>query len=42
MGRLHEMLIEDEIVLCGVILLVGIVIGAAARIVLAIRERRTV
>jgi hypothetical protein len=35
MPDLHEMLIEDEILLCGLVLLVGIVIGAVARCVVA-------
>jgi hypothetical protein len=40
MDALHEMLVEDEIVFCGLTLLVGIVIGAVARLVLSLWERR--
>jgi hypothetical protein len=40
MDALHEMLVEDEIVFCGVMLLLGIVTGAAARFVASLRERR--
>jgi hypothetical protein len=42
MGGLHEMLIEDEIVLCGLVLLLGVVTGVVARWVAALRERRAV
>src|SRR5262249_34183021 len=41
MDRLHEMLPEDEILLCGLTLLVGAVLGAAARFLAALRERRS-
>jgi hypothetical protein len=41
MDALHEMLIEDEIVFCGVMLLFGIVIGAAAGCIANLRTRRT-
>jgi hypothetical protein len=41
MERLHEMLLEDEILMCGLVLLVGIVVGAAARWLAALRERRS-
>jgi hypothetical protein len=41
MDPLHYMLPEDEIFLCGMILLYGVIIGAAARLVIAWRERRT-
>ena len=41
MGGLHEMLVEDEIVFCGLMLLLGIVTGAAARCIAAWRGRRT-
>ena len=41
MERLHEMLPEDEILLCGLTLLVGVVLGAAARLLAALRERRS-
>lgn len=40
MGELHEMLPEDEILLCGTVLLFGLVCGALARLVVAVRERR--
>jgi hypothetical protein len=40
MDALHVMLPEDEIFLCGVVLLYGFVIGAAARLVAAWRARR--
>jgi hypothetical protein len=40
MDRLHEMLPEDEILMCGLVLLVGVVIGSAARWLAALRERR--
>lgn len=40
MGGLHEMLVEDEIVFCGLLLLLGIVTGAAVRCVAALHGRR--
>jgi hypothetical protein len=40
MDRLHEMLIEDEIVFCGLVLLVGLAAGALARCIAAYRRRR--
>jgi hypothetical protein len=40
MDRLHDMLLEDEILFCGLTLLMGLVTGAVARLVLGIRERR--
>jgi hypothetical protein len=40
METLHEMLVEDEIVFCGLTLVLGIVIGAVARCVAALRGRR--
>ncbi len=40
MDHLHEMLVEDEILLCGLMLLLGIVTGAVARGVAALRGRR--
>jgi hypothetical protein len=40
MDALHEMLIEDEIVFCGLTLLFGIVIGAATRLLFRLGERR--
>jgi hypothetical protein len=40
MDRLHDMLLEDEILFCGLVLLLGVVTGAAARWLAALRERR--
>lgn len=40
MDNFHYMLPEDEIILCGAVLLVGIVLGALARLVLSWRGRR--
>jgi hypothetical protein len=40
MDRLHEMLVEDEIVFCGLMLLFGLVIGAVVRGIVALRGRR--
>lgn len=40
MNTLHEMLLEDEILLCGLTLLIGIVMGAGARWLTVLRERR--
>jgi hypothetical protein len=34
------MVLEDEILLCGLVLLAGILAGAIARLVFALRERR--
>lgn len=42
METFHQMLPEDEILLCGVVLLCGIVAGALARLAAAWRERRAV
>ncbi|GEM_PF-3593629 len=42
MGTLHQMLPEDEVLLCGVVLLLGMLAGALARLAAAWRERRTV
>jgi hypothetical protein len=39
MDSLHEMLVEDEIVFCGLVLLVGVVVGAVARFIAAVRQR---
>jgi hypothetical protein len=36
----HLMLPEDEIFLCGVVLLYGFILGAAARLIAAWRGRR--
>ena len=41
MDPLHVMLPEDEVFLCGMVLLYGFVIGVAARLVAAWRARRT-
>jgi len=40
MNHLHEMLIEDEIIMCGVVTISGIVAGVISRVVYAIRQRR--
>jgi len=40
MYRLHEMLIEDEILFCGLMLLCGVLTGVAARGLAALRKRR--
>jgi hypothetical protein len=40
MEALHEMLVEDEIVFCGLTLLCGVVFGAVARLIVSLRERR--
>ena len=41
MEPLHQMLPEDEILLCGAVLLLGLVLGAVTRLVVAlVRERR--
>jgi len=40
MDRLHQMLPEDEILMCGLVLLLGIAVGAATRWLAALRERR--
>jgi len=42
MESFHQMLPEDEILLCGVVLLLGILAGAVTRLAAAWRERRTV
>jgi hypothetical protein len=41
MGNLHDMLLEDEILFCGVMLLFGILAGAVTRWVIALRGRRS-
>ncbi|HEX4143583.1 MAG TPA: hypothetical protein VHY91_08625 [Pirellulales bacterium] len=33
MDRFHNMLIEDEVLLCGLVLVLGMVAGAAGRLV---------
>ncbi|HEX5270119.1 MAG TPA: hypothetical protein VFW33_06530 [Gemmataceae bacterium] len=40
MEHLHQMLPEDEVFMCGLALLVGVVLGAVARGLAALRERR--
>jgi hypothetical protein len=40
MEHFHEMLIEDEIVLCGVVLALGIAAGAVSRMVKSFFRRR--
>lgn len=41
MDHLHEMLIEDEIVLCGLVMMLGIVTGVISRVIGVVRQRRT-
>lgn len=42
MDPAHVMLPEDEILLCGVVLLIGLVLGVASRLVLSlVRQRRS-
>jgi hypothetical protein len=42
MESLHDMMIEDEILLCGAVLLLGLVLGAVTRFAVAlVRERRS-
>jgi hypothetical protein len=40
MDTLHRMLVADEILFCGLTLLSGVVAGALARGLAALRERR--
>jgi hypothetical protein len=40
--NLHEMLVEDEIFLCGLTLLVGLVAGAVARCLAGVLRQRRV
>ena len=42
MEAFHQMLPQDEILLCGVVLLCGVLAGALTRLLAAWRERRTV
>ena len=39
MDRFHNMLIEDEVLLCGLVLFVGIVAGAVGRLVANVWKR---
>jgi hypothetical protein len=41
MERLHQMLLEDEIMMCGAVLLLGILTGCVARFVRALMVRNT-
>jgi hypothetical protein len=41
MDPLHVMLPEDEIFLCGMVLLYGFIGGALIRLIVALFERRT-
>jgi hypothetical protein len=41
MEPLHYMLPEDEIFLCAVVLLYGVIIGGVARAIYALLERRS-
>lgn len=40
MGTLHEMLLEDEILFCGLVLVAGIVTGVVTRWLVGLRERK--
>jgi hypothetical protein len=40
MWKLHEMLVEDEILFCGLVLFTGIVVGAVARWLASRWERK--
>jgi hypothetical protein len=40
MDRLHEMLPEDEVFMCGLVLLIGIGVGVVTRWLAALTERR--
>ncbi len=42
MEMFHQMLPEDEILMCGFVLLCGVLAGALTRLAAAWRERRTV
>lgn len=39
MESFHQMLPEDEVFMCGVVTLLGIVVGVLARLVVGLRER---
>jgi hypothetical protein len=42
METVHQMLPEDEVIMCGTVLLLGIVLGVAARLVASmVRQRRS-
>ena len=41
MEKLHQLMLEDEILFCGIVLIFGMVTGAVARWLAALRERRT-
>ncbi len=40
MDTLHQMLVEDEILFCGLVVVFGAMTGAVARLVALLRERR--
>ncbi|HUG71027.1 MAG TPA: hypothetical protein VMM76_24975 [Pirellulaceae bacterium] len=42
MNAVHEMLIEDEIAMCGLVTIAGIVTGAVCRMIVALRKRRVI
>jgi len=42
MDTLHEMLVADEIFLCGIVLLCGLLAGIVTRLALGGRERKVV
>jgi hypothetical protein len=39
MDRFHNMLVEDEVLLCGLVLMVGVVAGAVGRWIANFRKR---
>jgi hypothetical protein len=41
MDSFHQMLLEDEILLCGMVFLIGLVSGGLFRLIAAWRGRRT-
>ena len=40
MNKLHEMLLEDEILFCGIVLAAGVVFGAVSRWLASLLERK--
>ena len=41
MESIHYMLPEDEVFMCGLVLLQGVVIGVVVRLVVALSQRRS-
>lgn len=39
MEHLHSMLVQDEILFCGVVMLAGTIVGALARLAAGLRRR---